>query len=134
MGLVNRLRLYPKTELEQEGWEYSSHLLDAAGNEVFVCGSGTAGPVTSTGVSYAVKQTDDVIIATAGGITVTLPKAADSFVKGQGRDFVVRNTAGTSITVAVAASGGNVDAGATATITTNTSKRFRSDGTNWWSI
>lgn len=130
---IKRARLFGK-KAGRYGEEYSVKFLDSEGNEVLLGSPGTAGPVTSTGVNYDILQTDDVVLATAGGVTIKLPKAADSFADGRGRDFVVRNTAGTSITVGVVTSGGNVDGGATVTLTTNTAKRFRSDGTNWWSI
>lgn len=130
---IKRVRLFGK-KAGRYGEEYSATFLDSDGAEVLLGSPGTAGPVKTTGVSYAVLQSDDVILATAGGITVTLPKAADSFADGRGRDFVVKNTAGTSITVAVAASGGNVDGSATATVATTVAKRYRSDGSNWFSI
>jgi hypothetical protein len=84
--------------------------------------------VTIVGVAtdYRILGHEGMVLATAGGITITLPPAANH----RGIAFVVKNAAGSSLTLAAHA--GDVDGAATATIAAAEAARAVSDGTNWW--
>jgi hypothetical protein len=82
--------------------------------------------IASVGADYRVLGYEGLILATAGGITITLPPAANH----RGMAYAVKNTAGSSLTLAAQA--GNVDGSSTATIAAAAAARAVSDGTNWW--
>jgi hypothetical protein len=87
-----------------------------------------ASSLRATAASGNITATDHVVTGT-GSITLTLPTAASI----TGREYIVKNIGGGSITAASA--GGTIDGVSTQTIVTGTgaisSMKFKSDGTNW---
>ncbi len=77
--------------------------------------------------NYTVIDTDGIIFANGSSVTVSLPSATSS---GAGKQFVVKNL--NAANAFVNAAGGNVEGGGQATLATNVSYTFTSDGTNWW--
>lgn len=94
----------------------------------FQTGGSYASAIRATAASSSITATDHVVTGT-GSITLTLPTAASI----TGREYVVKNIGGGSITAASA--GGTIDGVSTQTIVTGTgamsSMKFKSDGTNW---
>ena len=94
----------------------------------FQTGGSYATAIRATASSASITATDHVVTGT-GSITLTLPTAASI----TGREYIVKNIGGGSITAASA--GGTIDGASTQTIVTGTgaisSMKFKSDGTNW---
>ena len=87
--------------------------------------------VVSTAAAYTAGTNDHVIKCTSGPYTVTLPAAGDMREK---KVTVKRADSGTS-TITIATAAGNIDGGATATLTTAYQARtLYSDGVQWWLI
>jgi len=90
----------------------------------------------TTGSNYTVTQADDVIMTTAGAITVTLPDPTVTLGGGTmpyGRFFTVKNRAASNITVASAGTA-TIDGSATLTLATQAKSGFITDGTNWFTL
>lgn len=90
--------------------------------------SGYGQKTASVSTSYRVLGYEDLVVATASGITLTLPTPAGS----RGRLVLVKNTSAGSVTLATAA--GNIDSASTATITAGSAARVVSNGTNWLTV
>lgn len=87
-------------------------------------------PIYATAVDYTAQLTDDVILITATGRTVTLPTA----VGNAGKRYVVKVTAPGSATVAAKA-GELIENSAFITlINQNDGIECVSDGSAWWII
>jgi hypothetical protein len=87
--------------------------------------------VTSIGASdYSVLDTDQIILKTAAGNTITLQNAVGR--TGQTHFIKRTTTGGTATTVNTA--GGNIDNAATFPLGGLVSITVASDGTNWWII
>lgn len=99
-----------------------------AAHSTFQTAGSVASSIRATTTNGNITSTDCVVTAT-GAITLTLPTAASI----TGREYVIKNIGGGSITAASA--GGTIDGATTQTIVTGTgamsSMKFKSDGTNW---
>jgi hypothetical protein len=82
----------------------------------------------STATNYAISGYESVVIATSGGIIITLPSALTS----QGVEYIIKNSAGSNITIASAT--GSIDGNSTVTLSSLISGRYISDGANWVAI
>jgi hypothetical protein len=102
--------------------------LIANNGDSFYGAAGYGEKTVTTAVSYALAGFEKIVIATAGSITITLPPAANY----AGFSYGVKNTAGSSLTVAAVA--GNIDGSATVALAAGAGSRYTSDGTNWWAI
>lgn len=97
---------------------------------------GWARSLRTTGSNYVVTQADDVIMTTAGAITVTLPDPTALLGSGTmpyGRFFTVKNRAGTAVTVASAGTA-TIDGSATLAVASQAKSGFITDGTNWFTL
>lgn len=102
-----------------------------SGDEQGVIG-GNARTTSTVTAGRTLTNADDAILCNnAATITMTLP-AANSGSISVGRTYTLRSIGAGSVTVA--ATGGNVDGAATATIAAGAKATFMTDGTNWWSI
>lgn len=105
---------------------------DGAGNLSFAPKSTKV--VRETGSTGSIQDTDELIAATAGSITLTLPAASTA---GAGRQYIIKdkngNAGGTPITVASGTAGDDIDGDASFILSTNfESVTLVSDGTSRW--
>jgi lysophospholipase L1-like esterase len=84
---------------------------------------GRRGRTNVVTASYTATTDDDVIVANASGITVTLP--SPSGLAGFG--LTIRNASAGNVTVS-----GTVEGGSNPVLATLTTGRYRSDGAAWW--
>ncbi len=86
--------------------------------------------VTPTGISYAALDTDDIILLTATGLTVTLPDATTR----AGKVYTIKLTASGSGNI-VTTSSQHIDAGTAWSLAAQyNSVTVVSDGTQWWAV
>lgn len=87
-------------------------------------------PYTTTATTYAILSTDEIVATTTGPITVTLPTA----VGLTGKRYTIKNTGGTTNTIATTSSQ-TIDGTATTTsVAANAKVTIFSDNANWQTI
>lgn len=94
----------------------------ANNSDGFYGASGFGRRVVSTATSYRLDGHENAVVATASGITITMPPAANS----QGFSYTVKNSSAGTVTVAAA--GGTVE---TTSLAAGASVTHTSNGTNW---
>lgn len=96
-------------------------------NTIVLSGGGLFLPVVSTSTDYTANISDETILVTVSGKTVTLPTA----VGNTGKRFTVKLTVAGTATVATG--GENIDGATTYSLAAQyNAVTVVSDGTQWW--
>ena len=91
--------------------------------------SGGTVPVATKTANYTLTPADKVILVNGTSLTMTLPAAASN----NGVYLVLRNIHASSAAT-VNTAGGNVNGGASVSLSAGTPMSFISDGSGWWSL
>jgi len=99
-------------------------------------GGGRALSLRSVPGSTTLNANDAVIIGTGGAVTITLPDPTALLSSGTlpaGREFSVKNINAAALTV-VSAGTATIDGATSKTLAQYESRRYVTDGTNWYAI
>lgn len=128
--VLEGLTLYiPLDVVHNSANDFTVTFTSATSGYILASIGGVSTTVISTGVDYAILDSDNLIIAT-NALTVTLPDATGL----QGKTYSIKDMAASGLNVIVATTGGaTIDGDATKTMTAKyTNMSVFTDGTDWF--